>query len=124
MLLARMLPFCDFRNGGKMEARNNTREIGERVRTLRVQKGMSQEELARRLNLGSRSMVSEYESGKRTLSSANVIDYATLFDVSADWILFGAGDKEKREYASEVDEMLQAFIQSEIPEPGRLLLSR
>ena len=63
-----------------MEVRNNTREIGERVRTLRVQKGMSQEELARRLNLGSRSMVSEYESGKRTLSSANVIDYATLFD--------------------------------------------
>lgn len=58
-----------------MEVRNNTREIGERVRTLRVQKGMSQEELARRLNLGSRSMVSEYESGKRSLSSEGVIDY-------------------------------------------------
>jgi transcriptional regulator with XRE-family HTH domain len=107
-----------------MEARNNTREIGERVRTLRVQKGYSQEELARRLNLGSRSMVSEYESGKRSLSSEGVIDYATLFDVSADWILFGAGDKEKREYASEVDEMLQAFYSIRNPRARKIAIEQ
>ena len=54
----------------------NMKSIGERVRMLRVQKGMSQEELARKIRFGSRSMVSELESGKRALSSANVIDYA------------------------------------------------
>ena len=67
----------------------NMKSIGERVRMLRVRKNMSQEELARRLSLGSRSMISEIESGKRALSSANVIDYASFFDVSSDWILFG-----------------------------------
>ena len=103
---------------------NNMRSIGERVRMLRVQKGMSQEELARKLRFGSRSMVSEFESGKRALSSANVIDYASFFDVSSDWILFGSGDKEKKEYATEVDAMLQAFYSIRNPRARKIAIQQ
>ena len=102
----------------------NMKSIGERVRMLRVQKGMSQEELARKIRFGSRSMVSELESGKRALSSANVIDYASFFDVSSDWILFGAGNKEKREYTSEVDAMLQAFYSIRNPRARKIAIEQ
>jgi transcriptional regulator with XRE-family HTH domain len=124
MLLARHASvFGDSGNGGKMET-TNLRAVGERVRSLRVQKGMSQEELARRLNLGSRSMISEFESGKRALSSLNVTDYSRFFDVSTDWILFGAGDKEKREYGSEIDELLQAFYSIRNPRARKIAIEQ
>ena len=67
-------------------------------------------ELARKLHLGSRSAVSELEMEKRTLSPTMIREYAELFDVSADWIIFGQDDKERMERKIETDEILKAFF--------------
>ncbi|MBQ3797054.1 helix-turn-helix domain-containing protein [Butyrivibrio sp. XPD2002] len=87
-----------------------TKNIGERLRLLRTRSNMSQEELARKLHLGSRSAVSELEMEKRTLSPTMIREYAELFDVSADWIIFGQDDKERMERKIETDEILKAFF--------------
>ena len=57
-------------------------------------------------------------------NSSNTIYFTLTFDVSADWILFGAGDKEKREYASEVDEMLQAFYSIRNPRARKIAIEQ
>ena len=53
-----------------------------------------------------------------------MIDYASFFDVSSDWILFGLGDKEKKEYATEVDAMLQAFYSIRNPRARKVAIEQ
>lgn len=87
----------------------NAEKMGERLRALRVDRGLSQEMLAMRLKFGSRSMVCEFESEKRKLTLDNVKAYAEYFDVSTDWILYGTGDEAKMKYATDTEELLSAF---------------
>ena len=48
---------------------------GERIKYLRLERGLTQEQLAKELNFGSRSMVSDYESGRREIPYKTVGDY-------------------------------------------------
>lgn len=59
---------------------------GERLRTLRKEKGLSQQELANMIG-ASKSLISCYESGKRTPSLENVIAFMEIFGVSSDYLL-------------------------------------
>lgn len=54
--------------------------------TIRKQSGMSQEELAERLNV-SRQAVSKWERGEALPDTDNLIAIAELFDVSLDWLV-------------------------------------
>ncbi|EOQ37970.1 LexA family protein [Butyricicoccus pullicaecorum] len=63
--------------------------IGDRIRALRTNTGMTQVELANKLNI-SNSTLSQYESGARTPSDDMKLKIAALFQVSTDYLLSGA----------------------------------
>lgn len=61
-------------------------KLSEKILMLRKQKGMSQEELAERLNV-SRQAVSRWEGGSALPDATNVLQLSKLFEVSADYLL-------------------------------------
>lgn len=60
--------------------------LGARIAQLRTEKGMSQAELAKRLNV-SRSSVLSWEKGDTYPSTENLIRLTKLLNVSADYLL-------------------------------------
>ena len=98
-----------FKDSG-MEEEMETNNIGERLRLLRTRNNLSQEELARKLHLGSRSAISELETENRQLSPNMIRKYSEIFDVSADWIIFGQEERERTKQKTETDEILKAFF--------------
>ena len=60
--------------------------IGERIKKMRKQKGLSQEDVAKYLEV-QRSTISLYESGDATPPVTTIIKLARLFNVTTDYIL-------------------------------------
>ncbi|MEQ3452404.1 XRE family transcriptional regulator [Enterococcus cecorum] len=60
------------------------RYAGEKIKYLRVSHGMTQEDLANKLNIG-KSAVSNYEKGYRKPKQALIFKLANLFDVSINY---------------------------------------
>jgi transcriptional regulator with XRE-family HTH domain len=67
--------------------------VGQRVRALRQERGLTQDDLAGRLELG-KSAVSRIESGERGLAASELAVLAGLLGISADWLLFGEEAEE------------------------------
>lgn len=63
--------------------------IYERIKTLRLEKGWSMEELAQKVGYGCRSTIAKVENGERLISHEMLIKYAEVFNVSPMWLLFG-----------------------------------
>ena len=66
-------------------------DFNNRLYQLRKQKGLSQEELANRLNV-SRQTVSKWEVGDSTPDMEKLIAISDLFDVSLDKLVMGKDD--------------------------------
>lgn len=64
----------------------NVKELGERLRTLRKEQGLGQNQLAELLHISNAS-VSYWETGKQIPSAEVIYKFAVFFDVSADFIL-------------------------------------
>lgn len=60
--------------------------IGEKIKTLRIEKGWSQDGLATKLDIDGRQ-ISRYENGKFLPSAEVIIKLAKVFDVSIDFLL-------------------------------------
>ena len=76
--------------------------LADQIAKLRKKAGMSQLQLAEKLNIGA-SAVGMYEQGRRTPSIELVIQLANLFEVSLDYLITGresvyakAGEGEER----------------------------
>ncbi len=61
--------------------------FGEKLRTLRTQRGMTLKALALKLGLSSHGYISELETGKKKPTAGFVLNIARLFDVSTDQLL-------------------------------------
>ena len=61
-------------------------ELGNRLKNLRVQKGLTQEQLALRLGV-TKSIISAYEAGSRFPSLDMLVKLAQSYNVSTDFIL-------------------------------------
>ena len=61
-------------------------KINEKISILRRDSGLSQDELAERLNV-SRQSVSKWETGSALPDSDKILALAELFDVSTDFLL-------------------------------------
>lgn len=59
---------------------------GQRIRELRIEKGLTQTQLAEQLGLTQKS-VSKYELEQLDLSTELVVKISRFFDVSADYLL-------------------------------------
>ena len=68
------------------------KRLGRRIRTIRKQKKMTQQELAELLFLSEES-VSNFETGKTMCMPEHVIQMCQIFDVSADYFYFGKNYK-------------------------------
>lgn len=79
-------------------------EIIEKLRELRKQKGITQENLAEKLDI-SRSKVSSWETNKREMNITEAIKLADLYDVSLD-NLFERNYINEREYIKISDKFL------------------
>ncbi len=69
-------------------------EFGKRLRGLRKQRGMTQEQLAEDLNISLEHM-RQIEKGTRSCSIAILDDIARYFNVSSDHLLFGRQDESQ-----------------------------
>lgn len=59
---------------------------GERLKSLRIEKKLSQQELADMIG-ASKSLICCYENGKRNPSLENIISFIQIFGVDADYLL-------------------------------------
>ena len=72
--------------------------LGTRIAALRRQAGISQKELARRLNV-STSAIGMYEQGRREPGADRLVEMAALFGVSTDYLLTGVPAEARDEGA-------------------------
>lgn len=63
-------------------------KFGMRIQEVRIQRGMTQEQLAEATNM-SRENISRLECGTRTCSFEYLIRIAMVLDVSTDYLLIG-----------------------------------
>jgi len=76
-----------------------SKQFGDRLKELRMEKGLTQEELAKIFNTGKAS-ISHYESNRRIPDANTIVKYATFFNVTVDYIL-GKSDIRNPYYKSE-----------------------
>lgn len=92
----------------------NQKEIGQRIRILRKEKGLSQLELSNKLNINM-DHLSRIENGNKGMSLDLLTEFSKYFSVSTDYILFG-----NNQNAEEIKEMI-SFIQFKLKEIERKL---
>lgn len=68
----------------------------ERIRMLRLQNHMTQEDVAKHMGYDSRSMISHIEKGKVDLPQSKIIAFAELFHVTPLYLMYG-GPSERTE---------------------------
>lgn len=73
-------------------------KIGVQIRQLRLSAGMTQRDLAQRINVGNTTL-SQYESGSRVPSDEVKIKIASVFGVSVDYLLGASSERNSTEKA-------------------------
>lgn len=79
-------------------------DFGEKLQNLRKENGLSQEQLAEKLNV-SRQAVSKWESGALP-DVDNIVKISSFFDCSLDYLL-GNGEKIKEEHKAKTEQILE-----------------
>lgn len=90
----------------------------ERLKILRKEKNLLQKDIAKVINVG-RSTYVKYENGDSEPSLKILVELATFFDVSTDYLLGKANHKNEKEKPVHVDELKQPSLSPE----SKILLS-
>ena len=69
--------------------------MNERLKELRLNQGLSQEEFGNKLNL-SISTISKYEKGQRPINARTITQICNVFNVNESWLKNGTGDMYKK----------------------------
>jgi len=80
-------------------------DIGARIKYLREQKGLSQDELGIKIGL-KKSTISLNESGRNAVQESTVLAICREFGVSYDWLRTGVGEM----FETETDDALDAIL--------------
>ena len=72
----------------------NLVEIGERMKSLRNESGLTQAKIAEYLSLD-QSMIAKMEKGERNITSDVIEKLSALFCCTVDYILFGENQEQK-----------------------------
>lgn len=78
----------------------------KRLKLLRERKGLTQEELGKKLHLG-KSSISMYERGDRVPNHDILVNISNLFDVSIDYLL---GKTEIKKYTEPFEDKIEKQI--------------
>ena len=108
---------------------NNIATIGGRLKTLRVEAGLTQGELAEEFFLANKSVISAYETGKRDVPVCVILKYSEKFHVSTEWILKGLLGRQEFDIkaiydAFGYDELLKVYEQLGNPQLQRVALNQ
>ena len=82
-------------------------EVGKNLRHWRINKGLTQEQLAEQLNI-CRSVISDYENNKRELHASIIIKICKILEIDAN-VLLGTEMKHMRD----ISYLLGTFIANE-----------
>lgn len=82
----------------RREEKITSTKIGAQIRQLRLSAGMTQRDLAQRINVGNTTL-SQYESGARVPSDEVKIKIASVFGVSVDYLLGASSERNSAEKA-------------------------
>lgn len=74
-------------------------EVGTRIKKIRRIRGLTQNELAERLDYATERQLQRIENGETACSVDKLMEIAQLLEVSTDFILFGSIKDKKGEYA-------------------------
>lgn len=92
-------------------------EMGERIRMLRKAAGISQIEMANRLDMSNNTMLS-IEKGRAVMSSQAIYEYAQIMGVTTDYIYFG---DDKLLIDNEVAKILKGKSEEDIKKAVKVL---
>ena len=89
----------------------NQMEFGQRIKEQRNRMGLTQEELALRLNIGHEHM-NKIERGKRGCSIDIILELSEVFGVSTDYLLTGkkADDESIRDSVENIMDELSSIL--------------
>lgn len=89
------------------------KECGKRVQRLRKEKGLSQEQLAEKMNV-SQNTIAKIESGLRRPSIDFLIELSIFFGTTMNFLVFGvhSEDVEKESAKREIDEAIGKIDQT------------
>lgn len=88
--------------------------IGLKLKEIRLNNGMTQTELAKRLGL-SHTTICLYESDSRKPSIARITEIATIFNVSADYFFYGnVEDEQLSEKMTTIKASLMQLTETEL----------
>jgi transcriptional regulator with XRE-family HTH domain len=100
---------------------NMPHDIGVRIKTLRREKGLSQDELANQVGV-SRSAVAQWETGRTGQVTGNLSRIAGALDASVEFLVYG-NDKTGPAAISQGDELAMLRLYRECgPEDRQMLL--
>lgn len=80
-------------------------DIGQRIKALRVQARLSQEQLAEKAEL-SVSHISHIENATTKISLPSLVAIANFFEVSLDYLLCGSLKASQESYIEQISEIL------------------
>jgi transcriptional regulator with XRE-family HTH domain len=83
--------------------------IGERIRSLRKEKGLSQSELASQLDL-KQSTIANYEKGLRNPNLELIVQLTKFFGISTDFLLLGSESKDIQSIVDLGDKLTHSLI--------------
>jgi transcriptional regulator with XRE-family HTH domain len=89
------------------------KQIGLRVKGLRAGKGLSQQELGKKLNVD-RSTISKIESGENPPAASILIELKRIFSISTDWLLTGSGPGPMDSNDKDFNELLNVMNENQI----------
>ncbi|HHQ2445130.1 MULTISPECIES: helix-turn-helix domain-containing protein [unclassified Raoultella] len=96
-------------------------KIGERVRNLRLNKGMSQAQLAKLCGWSTSSRVANYEIGTRNIGADDAILLARHLNASPSYIMFGDEENGGEQLPQKQRQLLSLFEQLPESEQERMI---
>ena len=93
--------------------RHDLKECGKRIQQLRKERGLTQEQLAEKLNV-SQNTIAKIESGLRRPSIDFLLEISEFFNVSTNYLVFDvhAEDVEDKKLKKDIDEAIKKIDQT------------
>ena len=92
-----------------------------RLKELRLEKGYTMQEVAKKIDLKSRGTYSDIEHGKNILTSINALKLANLYNVSLDYLYGLTNNKNNKNLMN--DKELDTILKTGISYNGKTLTS-
>ncbi|MBO7709345.1 MAG: helix-turn-helix transcriptional regulator [Lachnospiraceae bacterium] len=91
----------------------------ERIRDLRMERNMSQDDLARAMGYSDRSMITKIEGGKVDISQKKIVAFAEVLGTTPRYLMDGDPVEEELEAVSEDQQILFRLARNAKPEAIR-----